>query len=75
VESFVGYSKLELILVNSKLEFIVELEFLFLSMEFQSFGSSLPKFVELKLLSGSIDSYIGSPISTIGFFWLNMIFG
>jgi hypothetical protein len=34
VESFSKYSKLELVLADSKLEFIVELEFSFLSVEF-----------------------------------------
>jgi hypothetical protein len=75
VESFVKYSKPELVLTDSKLEFIVELKFSSLLVEFQFFGLSLLESTKLKLLSNLVDLYIGSLMSAIGFFWLTMIFG
>jgi hypothetical protein len=75
VESFVGYSKPKLLMVDSKLEFIVESKFRSLSMEFQFFGMFLPKSARPKLLFDSIDPYIGFLMLRIGSFWLTEIFG
>ncbi len=77
---FVRYSKLELVLANSKLKFIVDLEFpttslkRCLSMEFQFFGSFLSKSAKPKLLSISVDSYIGFPMLATKFFLLIEVF-
>ncbi len=74
VEFLVRYSKLELVLVNSKLEFTVELEIptslveRCLIMEIQLFDLSLPKSIEPKFLSSLINSYISFPMLVIKFF-------
>jgi hypothetical protein len=68
VESFVKYSKLELVLTNSKLEFMAELKFSSLLVEFQFFGLSLLKSTKLKLFSKLVDMYIGYLMSTTRFF-------
>jgi hypothetical protein len=75
LESLVKYSKLELILDDSKLEFNVEPKFptilieRCLVVEIQLFGLLLSKSVELKLLFDSIDPYIGSPMLIIEYFY------
>jgi hypothetical protein len=74
MESFVRYSKLELVLGDSKLEFIVEPKFPSLLVDFQFFNSALSKFAKPKLLYGSIDLYIGFPILATIFFQLFEIF-
>jgi hypothetical protein len=57
-------------MVDSKLKFITKPKFQSLSMEFQFFGMSLPKFIELKLHFGLIDPYIGSLMLTVATpFW------
>jgi hypothetical protein len=69
VESFIKYSKPELVLAHSKLEFSS------LLVEFQFFGLPLLKSTKLKLLFDLVDLYIGYLMLAIGFFWLTMIFG
>jgi hypothetical protein len=74
VEFLVRYSKLELVLVNSKLEFTVELEIptslvkMCLIMEIQLFDLLLPKSIEPKFLSILVNSYISFPMLVIRFF-------
>jgi hypothetical protein len=74
VEFLVMYSKLDLVLVNSKLEFIVELEIptslveRCLIMEIQLFDLLLPKSIEPKFLSSLVNSYIRFLMLVIRFF-------
>jgi hypothetical protein len=76
VEFLVRYSKLELVLVNSKLEFTVELKIptslvkMCPIMEIQLFDLLLPKSIEPKFLSSLINSYINFPMLVIRFFGL-----
>ncbi len=81
MESFIGYSKLELFLVDSKLEFVAKLEFPIVSLkrcllvDFQFFNRSLSKLVEPKLLSSLVGPYIIYLMLVTIFFQLIMVFG
>jgi len=81
VEFFVEYSKPELFLADSKLEFIVELKFptsslkVCLLVEFQLFNWSLSKFIKLKILFSLIVLNTSFPMLRTRFFQLTMVFG